>query len=67
LQQRDREPPLTRSPSPVAASSLPAAPCVRSYLTIIKRVTGTKGLVGTLDGFVPWGAMQAVAKGSVFS
>lgn len=38
-----------------------------SYLTIARRVTATKGLVGTLDGFFPWGFMQAVAKGSVFS
>lgn len=37
------------------------------YMTIIKRVTGTKGLAGTLDGFFPWGALQSVAKGSVFS
>jgi len=33
----------------------------------VKRVTATKGLAGTLDGFFPWGFMQAVAKGSVFS
>ena len=38
-----------------------------SYLTIARKVTSTKGLAGTLDGFFPWGAMQAVAKGSVFS
>lgn len=28
---------------------------------------GTKGLIGTLDGFLPWGMLQAVAKGAVFS
>jgi hypothetical protein len=37
------------------------------YLTIARRVTATKGLVGTLDGFLPWGLIQALAKGSVFS
>jgi hypothetical protein len=42
-----------------------ASPC--SYFQIIKRVTAQKGIAGTLDGFFPWGAMQAVAKGSVFS
>ena len=38
-----------------------------SYWQIARKVTATKGLAGTLDGFFPWGAMQAVAKGSVFS
>ncbi len=38
-----------------------------SYPAIVKRVTGTKGLAGTLDGFFPWGLLQAVAKGSIFS
>jgi hypothetical protein len=33
----------------------------------VRRVTATKGFAGTLDGFFPWGAMQAVAKGAVFS
>ena len=42
-------------------------PRCRSYLTIIKRVTGKKGIAGTLDGFFPWGMAQAVAKGAVFS
>ena len=36
-------------------------------MTIVRRVTATKGFAGTLDGFFPWGAMQAVAKGAVFS
>lgn len=39
----------------------------RSYLTIVKRLTATKGIAGVLDGFFPWGALQAVAKGAVFS
>ncbi len=30
-------------------------------------MTAQKGLAGTLDGFFPWGFLQAVAKGSVFS
>ncbi len=38
-----------------------------SYFQIIRKVTQSKGLAGTLDGFVPWGCLQAVAKGSVFS
>ena len=38
-----------------------------SYLAIFRRVTASKGLAGTLDGFVPWGLAQAVAKGSVFA
>lgn len=36
-------------------------------MQIIKRVTAAKGLAGTLDGFFPWGFLQALAKGSVFS
>jgi hypothetical protein len=38
-----------------------------SYLAIARRVTATKGLVGVLDGFLPWGFIQALAKGAVFS
>jgi hypothetical protein len=38
-----------------------------SYLQITRRITATKGLAGTLDGFVPWGMLQAVAKGAVFA
>jgi len=38
-----------------------------SYLEIARKVTAKKGLAGTLDGFFPWGGLQAVAKGSVFS
>lgn len=37
-----------------------------SYPTIIRRITA-KGLIGTLDGFVPWGLVQCLAKGAVFS
>jgi hypothetical protein len=33
----------------------------------VKRVTASKGIAGTLDGFFPWGFLQSVAKGSVFS
>lgn len=52
--------------------SLPVPPWPRScgpcsYWQITKRVTAQKGLAGTLDGFVPWGFMQSIAKGSVFS
>ena len=38
-----------------------------SYFTLIRNITAKKGLAGTLDGFVPWGMLQAVAKGAVFS
>lgn len=38
-----------------------------SYLTLTRNITAKKGFIGTLDGFVPWGVMQAVAKGAVFS
>lgn len=38
-----------------------------SYFQITRRITATKGLAGTLDGFVPWGMIQAVAKGAVFA
>ena len=36
-------------------------------MTIIRRMTANKGLAGCLDGFFPWGAMQATVKGGVFS
>jgi len=36
------------------------------YLTITKRMIQHKGIVGVLDGFVPWGGMQALIKGSSF-
>ncbi|ETO17596.1 hypothetical protein RFI_19726 [Reticulomyxa filosa] len=37
-----------------------------SYATITKRMIANKGIVGILDGFVPWGALQASIKGSSF-
>ena len=37
-----------------------------SYMSIIKAITAEKGIAGIWDGFVPWGVVQAVAKGSVF-
>mmetsp|Transcript_5134 Transcript_5134/g.7099 ORF Transcript_5134/g.7099 Transcript_5134/m.7099 type:complete len:321 (-) Transcript_5134:274-1236(-) len=38
----------------------------QSYAQLTQGITKSKGLVGIWDGFVPWGAIQAVAKGSVF-
>ena len=38
-----------------------------SYFAIARKVTSTKGLAGTLDGFFPWGFLQSLAKGSVFA
>jgi hypothetical protein len=38
-----------------------------SYLEIARRATASKGIVGTLDGFFPWGALQSMVKGAVFS
>lgn len=37
-----------------------------SYWTITRRMTANKGLIGTLDGFMPWGCIQAMIKGSSF-
>ena len=37
-----------------------------NYWVITKRMTATKGIVGVLDGFMPWGMMQAMVKGSSF-
>jgi hypothetical protein len=37
------------------------------YAAIVRRVTSSKGAVGLLDGFLPWGLIQALAKGSVFA
>ncbi|KNC82179.1 hypothetical protein SARC_05537 [Sphaeroforma arctica JP610] len=36
------------------------------YATITRQITQTKGMVGLLDGFLPWGAFIAVGKGAVF-
>lgn len=38
-----------------------------SYGQIARRITAEKGIIGTLDGFVPWGALQCITKGAVFS
>mmetsp|Transcript_12555 Transcript_12555/g.18997 ORF Transcript_12555/g.18997 Transcript_12555/m.18997 type:complete len:310 (+) Transcript_12555:133-1062(+) len=37
-----------------------------TYWTITSRMTAEKGLIGVLDGFMPWGAIQAAVKGSSF-
>lgn len=37
-----------------------------SYFQIFKRVTANKGVAGMIDGFLPWGAIQALTKGAVF-
>jgi len=37
-----------------------------SYLQLTKQMTAQKGIVGLLDGFLPWGVLQALAKGAVF-
>lgn len=34
---------------------------------LTREITSQKGLIGVLDGFFPWGTVQAVAKGAVFS
>uniref|UniRef100_M4BDU4 Uncharacterized protein n=1 Tax=Hyaloperonospora arabidopsidis (strain Emoy2) TaxID=559515 RepID=M4BDU4_HYAAE len=38
-----------------------------SYLHLTKEIMHAKGLVGVWDGFLPWGALQGVAKGAVFA
>lgn len=38
-----------------------------TYPELIRRITATKGIVGVLDGFLPWGLLQALAKGAVFT
>lgn len=38
-----------------------------SYAQLTKDMVRSKGMIGIWDGFFPWGAVQAVAKGSVFS
>eukprot|EP01084_Bolivina_argentea_P001628 3002_1 len=37
-----------------------------TYWTITKRMTASKGIIGVLDGFMPWGMIQASVKGSSF-
>jgi hypothetical protein len=39
----------------------------KPYGELIREITRLKGFIGIWDGFFPWGAVQAVAKGSVFS
>lgn len=38
-----------------------------TYPELVRRITATKGIVGVLDGFLPWGLLQALAKGAVFT
>jgi len=42
------------------------APAGTSYLSVIRNITSEKGLAGLWDGFIPWGVVQAIAKGGVF-
>lgn len=37
-----------------------------SYAGITRNLVQHKGIVGVLDGFFPWGSLQAVAKGGAF-
>merc|ERR1711988_900347 len=37
-----------------------------SYAGITRNMIGTKGMVGILDGFFPWGTLQALCKGGAF-
>ncbi|RQM26800.1 hypothetical protein B5M09_000735 [Aphanomyces astaci] len=39
----------------------------KSYLELTRDITRAKGIIGIWDGFFPWGTVQALAKGSVFS
>ncbi|CAK4694119.1 hypothetical protein LEN26_013371 [Aphanomyces euteiches] len=39
----------------------------KTYLELMREITRSKGIVGIWDGFFPWGTVQALAKGSVFS
>lgn len=38
----------------------------RPYPQIVREIVREKGLAGFWDGFLPWGAVQAVSKGAVF-
>jgi hypothetical protein len=42
------------------------APPGTTYTQVISNITAQKGLAGIWDGFIPWGVIQALAKGSVF-
>ena len=37
-----------------------------TYIHILHSITAEKGITGLWDGFLPWGVLQAVSKGSVF-
>ena len=39
----------------------------KSYPSLIRGIVHHKGVLGLLDGFFPWGTIQAIAKGAVFS
>ena len=38
-----------------------------SYWTITRNIVAKKGAAGIVDGFLPWGMLQALTKGAVFS
>lgn len=38
-----------------------------SYMSILSSIVREKGVIGLWDGFVPWGSIQAIAKGGVFA
>lgn len=38
----------------------------KPYPDIVRSIVQEKGIVGLWDGFVPWGTVQALAKGAVF-
>jgi hypothetical protein len=38
-----------------------------SYATITRQMIQKKGVLGVLDGFLPWGFIQCLTKGAVFS
>jgi hypothetical protein len=37
-----------------------------TYAQVLKKITSQKGIGGLWDGFVPWGVVQSIFKGSVF-
>jgi hypothetical protein len=39
----------------------------KTYPEILRSITAERGMLGLLDGFVPWGLLQCIAKGAVFS
>jgi len=42
------------------------APAGTTYLSVLRDITSEKGITGLWDGFIPWGVVQAIAKGGVF-